>query len=147
LENEIASIQGVLAGAPWVTSAGSGKVGWALQQDYAEAAAAVLAGNGHDNTIYELSGKPLTQDQLASELGAVLGKEVSVQHVDDTAYADIMKGAGVPDFVIPILVGIQQGIREGALQIESNDFDKLLGRPATPIREALTQIVSGKGER
>jgi NAD(P)H dehydrogenase (quinone) len=147
LENEIASIQGVLAGAPWVTSAGSGKVGWALQQDYAEAAAAVLAGNGHDNTIYELSGKPLTQDQLASELGAVLGKEVSVQHVDDTAYADIMKGAGVPDFVIPILVGIQQGIREGTLQIESNDFDKLLGRPATPIREALTQIVSGKGER
>ncbi|QMV43442.1 SDR family oxidoreductase [Cohnella cholangitidis] len=143
LENEIASIQGVLAGAPWVTSAGSGKVGWALQQDYAEAAAAVLAGNGHDNTIYELSGKPLTQDQLASELGAVLGKEVSVQHVDDAAYADIMTGAGVPDFVIPILVGIQQGIREGTLQIDSNDFEKLLGRSVTPIREALTQIVSG----
>ena len=30
-ENEAASIQGVLAGAPWVTSAGDGKVGWALQ--------------------------------------------------------------------------------------------------------------------
>lgn len=44
LENEIPSIQGVLAGAPWVTSAESGKVGWALQQEYAEAAAAVLAG-------------------------------------------------------------------------------------------------------
>ncbi|UUZ91023.1 NAD(P)H-binding protein [Paenibacillus sp. P25] len=44
LENEAASIQGVLAGAPWVTSAGSGKVGWALQQEYAEAAVAVLTG-------------------------------------------------------------------------------------------------------
>ncbi|MFZ2364224.1 MAG: NmrA family NAD(P)-binding protein, partial [Trichococcus flocculiformis] len=40
LENEISGIQGVLAGAPWVTSAENGKVGWALQQDYAEAAAA-----------------------------------------------------------------------------------------------------------
>ncbi|CAG7614014.1 SDR family oxidoreductase [Paenibacillus allorhizosphaerae] len=143
LENEISSIQGVMAGAPWVTSAGSGKVGWALQQDYAEAAAAVLAGNGHENTIYELSGKPLTQEELASALGTVLGKKVSVQQVDDTTYADIMKGAGVPEFVIPILVGIQQGIREGTLQIESNDFEKLLGRPITSIREALTQIVNG----
>lgn len=140
LENETASIQAVLAGAPWVTSAGSGKVGWALQQEYAEAAA-VLAGNGHENTIYELSGKLLTQEELASALGTVLGKEVPVQQVDDATYADIMKSAGVPDFVIPILVGIQQGIREGALEIESNDFEKLLGRPTTPISKALSQIV------
>jgi NAD(P)H dehydrogenase (quinone) len=143
LENEISSIHGVIAGAPWVTSAGSGKVGWALQQDYAEAAAAVLKGSGHENTIYELSGKLMTQEELASALGEVLGNEVPVQQVDDATYADIMKSVGVPDFVIPILEGIQQGIREGALEIESNDFEKLLGRPVTPIREALTQIVDG----
>jgi len=143
LENETASIQAVLAGAPWVTSAGSGKVGWALQQEYAEAAAAVLASDGHENTIYELSGKLLTQEELASALGTALGKEVSIYQVDDAAYADIMKNAGVPDFVIPILVGIQQGIRGGNLEIESNDFDKLLGRPLTPINEALSQLVQG----
>lgn len=141
LENETASIQGVLAGAPWVTSAGAGKVGWALQQDYAEAAAAVLAGEGHEHTIYELSGKLLTQEELVSAVGAVLGKDVPVQQVDDAAYADIMKGAGVPDFVIPMLVEIQKGIREGALEVESNDFEKLLGRPATPVDRALRQIV------
>lgn len=143
LENETSSIQGVLAGAPWVTSAGSGKVGWAPQQDYAEAAAAVLAGNGHENTVYELSGKLMTQEELASAIGAVVGKEVPVQQVDDAAYANIMKGAGVPGFLIPFLVEIQKGIREGALEIESNDFEKLLGRPVTPISEALTQIVNG----
>ncbi|BBH20604.1 hypothetical protein Back11_19490 [Paenibacillus baekrokdamisoli] len=143
LENEIGSIQGVMAGAPWVTSAGSGKVGWALQQDYAEAAATVLAGDGHENTIYELSGKPMTQEELASALGTVLSKEVHVQQVDDATYANIMKGAGVPEFVLPILVGIQQGIREGTLEIESNDFEKLLGRQVTPISDALTQIVNG----
>ncbi|RUT29514.1 SDR family oxidoreductase [Paenibacillus zeisoli] len=142
LENEIPSIQGVIAGAPWVTSAGNGKVGWAMQQDYAEAAAAVLSGQGHDNTIYELSGKLLTQNEIASALGHVLGKEVPLQQVDDTAYADIMKGAGLPDFLIPMLIGIQKGIREGTLEIESHDFEKLLGRPATPIHEGLSQIVS-----
>lgn len=142
LENEIGNIQGVLAGAPWVTSAEDGKAGWASRQDYAEAAAAVLAGNGHDNTIYELSGKLMTQEELVSVIGTVLGKEVPVQQVDDAKYAEIMKGAGIPDFIIPILVGIQQGIREGALEIESNDLEKLLGRPVTPIREALAQIVN-----
>lgn len=143
LENEIPSIQGVLAGAPWVTSAESGKVGWALQQEYAEAAAAVLAGEGHENTVYELSGKLLTQAELVTALGDVLGKEVPLQQVDDEQYADIMKQAGVPEFALPIVVGIQQGIREGQLAIESQDFEKLLGRPLTPIAKALDQIVSG----
>jgi len=142
LENETASIQGVLAGAPWVTSAGSGKVGWALREEYAEAAAAVLAGEGHENTVYELSGKPLTQEELASALGKALGREVPVRQVDDAAYADIMKGAGVPDSVIPFLLGIQQGIREGQLDVASSDFEKLLGRPLTPIDQALSRLVS-----
>jgi NAD(P)H dehydrogenase (quinone) len=141
LENEISSIQGVLAGAPWVTSAGNGKVGWALQQDYAEAAAAVLSGSGHDHTVYELSNTLLTQEEFTLTLGTVLGKEVPVQQVDDITYADIMKGAGVPAFLIPFLVDIQKGIREGTLECESNDFEKLLGRPATPVNEAITQIV------
>ncbi|MGD7054921.1 MULTISPECIES: SDR family oxidoreductase [Bacillaceae] len=143
LENEISSVQGVLAGAPWVTSAGNGKVGWALQQDYADAAVAVLTGNGHENTIYELSGKLLTQEEFVSALGNVLGKEVPLQQVDDNTYADIMKGAGVPDFLLPFLVEIQTGIREGTLEVESNDFEKLLGRSATPISDGLNQIVNG----
>jgi NAD(P)H dehydrogenase (quinone) len=141
LENEISSIQGVLAGAPWVTSAGNGKVGWAPQQDYAEAAAAILSGNGHENTIYELSGTLLTQEELAAAVGNVLDKEVPVQQVDDATYADIMRGVGVPDFLIPMLVDIQKSIREGTLAVESNDFEKVLGRPATPTSQALAQMV------
>lgn len=144
LENELPSIQGVLAGAPWVTSAGSGKVGWALQQDYAEAAAAVLAGSGHENTIYELSGKPHTQEEFVSAVGAVTGKTAAVQQVDDDTYADIMRKAGVPDFILPFLVGIQKGIRAGALEVESGDFEKLLGRPLLSIRDALGKLIAGK---
>ncbi|SFC94818.1 NAD(P)H dehydrogenase (quinone) [Bacillus sp. OV322] len=144
LENEIGSIQGAMAGAPWVTSAGEGKVGWALQQDYADAAAAVLVGDGHENTVYELSGPLLTQEEMVSALSNVLGKEIPVQQVSDEKYAEIMKGLGLPDFVIPIIVGIQESIRNGSLDVESNDFEKVLGRPVTPINEALTQLVNAK---
>ena len=141
LENEIASIQGVLEGAPWVTSAGSGKIGWALKQDYAEAAAIVLAGKGHENTIYELSGKAVTQEELVIALGNVLKKKISLKQVTDEDYANIMKNAGIPDEVLPMLVEIQKNIRGGSLEIESEDFEKVLGRPYTPVEEGLENIV------
>lgn len=141
LENEAGTIQAVLAGAPWLTSAGSGKVGWATRADYAQAAAAVLSGEGHENTIYELSGKPITQEELAAILAGVLGRDVPVQQVDDAAYAKTMLGAGVPEAAIPIVVGIQQAIREGALDVASSDFEKLLNRPLTPLSQGISELV------
>lgn len=143
LENEISSIQAAMTGGSWVTSAADGRVGWALQQDYAEAAAVVLSGSGHENTIYELSGKLMTEAELASAVGKALGSEVSVQFVDDATYADMMKGVGVPDFIVPLLVSIQQSIREGTLAIASDDFEKLLGHPVTPIDQALHMVIDG----
>lgn len=143
IENEIGTIQGVLAGAPLVTSAGAGKVGWASRGDYAQAAANVLTGNGHENTVYELSGTPITHDDLAAILSKVLDREVPIQHVDDETYGKIMAGAGVPEQVVPILVAIQSAIRDGVLDLESNDLPTLLGRPVTPLSEAIEELVSG----
>lgn len=142
LENEIGSIQGVLAGAPWVTSAGNGKVGWATRQDYAEAAANVLTGEGHENTVYELSGKPLTQEELTQIISGVIGKEIKVLQVDDEAYASTMSKVGVPEAALPIVVAIQRGIREGWLDIESGDLEKLLKRPATPLADVIRNMIN-----
>ncbi|KRF31776.1 SDR family oxidoreductase [Paenibacillus sp. Soil787] len=143
IENEIGTIQGVLAGAPLVTSAGAGKVGWASRGDYAQAAANVLAGNGHENTVYELSGALITHEDLAAVLSTVLDREVPIQQVDDETYAKIMAGAGVPEPVVPILVAIQSAIRDGVLELESSDLQTLLGRPVTPLSKAIEEIVNG----
>lgn len=143
LENEAGSIHAAAAGAPWLTSAGEGKVGWATRRDYAEAAAAVLTGEGHENAVYELSGKPLTQAELAAIAGGVLGKDIRVQQVDDATYSSVMAGAGVPEAALPIVVAIQAAIREGALDIESGDLEKLLQRPQTPLNEGISALVNG----
>ncbi|TCI57516.1 SDR family oxidoreductase [Exiguobacterium sp. SH1S21] len=142
LENELGGIQGVLAGAPWVTAARDGKVGWALQQDYAEAAANVLMADDFEQNIFELSGPLHTQAELVEALSDVLGREVKLQEVSAEAYADVMRGAGVPEGAIPIVVGIQDSIRNGSLEVESNDFELVLGRPVTPLKEALQKLVS-----
>ena len=141
LENELPAIQAAAAGAPWVTSAGSGKVGWALRREYAEAAANALARGGEEGRIYELSGRPATQDELAAALGSVLGRDIPVQHVDDDTYAAIMKKAGTPEPVVPFLVAIQNGIREGSLDVESRDLETLLGRPPLDLRDALKELL------
>ncbi|WP_340030944.1 SDR family oxidoreductase [Paenibacillus sp. FSL K6-1122] len=141
LENEAGSVQAATQGAPWVHATNDSQVGWATRNDYAHAAAAVLAGEGHENTVYELSGKLRTQAELAAIVGEVLGQEINVQNVDDAAYADIMKGAGLPDFVVSMLVDMQSAIREGALAVESDTLEKLLGRPAQPLSEGIKAIV------
>ena len=141
LENELGSIQGVLAGAPWVTAARDGKVGWALQDEYAEAAAIVLTTEAFDQEIYELSGPLHTQHEFVEALSDVLGQDVALQEVTAEAYGDVMRGAGVPEGAIPIVVGIQDSIRNGSLEVESTDFERLLGRPVTPLRDALKQIL------
>lgn len=142
LENEMGAVGAALAGAPISTSAGQGKAGWALRADYAQAAAAVLLDNSRESTVYELSGPLATYDDLAAALSQVLGRQVAVEHVDDAAYGQGLIDAGVPEFVAPILVGFAAQIRDGALAVESNDFQKLLGRPVTPLPEALAQLVS-----
>ncbi|MFT8317575.1 MAG: SDR family oxidoreductase [Sporolactobacillus sp.] len=144
IENELSTIQGILSGAPLVTSAENGKVGWATRADYAQAAAVVLAGPGHENTIYELSGTPRTYADLAEIIEGVIQREVPVQKVDDAGYTTLMKNAGVPEAILPMLVSIQKDIREGTLDIESNDFQKLLGRPVTPLSDYIRRVINEK---
>lgn len=142
LENEMGTIQAALQGAPWLTSAGVGKVGWAIRRDYAEAAANVLTNEGHNNKVYELSGPLLTQEELAAILAEVSGKDIPVQQVDDATYEQVMKEAGVPADALPFVVGIQTAIREGSLAVESQDFQKVLGHPNTPLHEGFREILN-----
>ncbi len=142
LENETSSIGAAIAGAPWLTAAGNGKVGWAPRKDYARAAARVLLNDAIKNVVFELSGKPLTQSDLAKEVGKVLGKDIPVMLVSDEAYADAIKSAGLPEFLIPMLVSIQHDMREGTLDFESNDLSSILGDAVTPLSEGIREIVN-----
>lgn len=63
----------------------------------------------------------MTQVELVAALGDVLGEEILVQQVDDATYTDIMRGAGMPEAYLPMLVNTQKGIRDGGLEIQSND--------------------------
>lgn len=142
VENEAGSIQAAAAGMPVVTAAGAGRIGWASRRDLAEAAAAVVGGASHDNTVYELSGPPRTYDDFAVAIGEVLGRDVPVQHVDANEYRRMIGALGLPPYMVELLVDAQRAMRNGALDVESDDLARLLGRRPTPLKETISQILN-----
>lgn len=139
-ENELATAQNSINGAPWVTSAGNGKVGWVLRSELAEATATILATDGHENKVYELGGKNLTQAELVAALSEVTGKEVQVMAVDDEAFRDMLKG-NVPDQAIDMMIMVQASIRDGKLENHHSDLEQLLGREPATAKEAFTALL------
>lgn len=145
LENEAVAIHAAAAGAPVVTAAGEGKIGWVLRDDLALAAAAVLAGPGHENTVYELSGRPHTHSDLAAAIGQAKGRVIPVQHLDDAGYRRMLTGFGLPGFLVELLGEAQRAMRQGAFDVGSGDLEQLLGRPATSLADGVTRILSNSG--
>ena len=142
LENEMGFVQAAKAGAPIVTSAGQGKVGWALRSEYALAAAKVLSQKAPTQDVYELSGLLATYEDLGKALTKMLGKQVTVQLVDDDAYTKGLTANGLPSFVVDFIVGAARSIREGALAVESHDFEVVLGRPVKSLSESLKELIA-----
>lgn len=141
IENEIDTLKAVVDGAPLVTSAGNGKVGWVPRIDYAEAAAAILSTDNHENTIYELSGIPSTYEDMATALSSLLDKEVPLLQVDDQEYRKFLIEQGFPEGYLDFYVEVQQAIRQGDLDVKSSDLSLLLNRPAITLQESLTEII------
>lgn len=143
LENEASSIQGAAAGIPWLSSSLNGKVGWTLRKDYAEAAAIVLTENTPHKDIYELAGNLLTQKELADLTSIVLEKPVAFNEVQESEYASVLESAGLPDFVISMVVGIQHDIALHSLEAPYSDLEEVLGHPQTPLEEGIRKILQG----
>ncbi|MFF8443164.1 NAD(P)H-binding protein [Streptomyces californicus] len=137
-ENYTANLAPVLEHRAVVSNAGEGRIASASRADYAAAAAAVLTGDGHLNTAYELSGDtawPLAA--YAALLSELTGEEIAYKNVPAAAHHEILVGAGVPEGFAAILVDVDAAIERGRLAGTSGDLARLIGRPTTPLAETV----------
>jgi NAD(P)H dehydrogenase (quinone) len=125
-----------LAGA-----AGDGRISAATRADFADAAAAVVAGPGHENTVYELGGAGFTLAELAAVISAESGREVTYTDLPEEGYVQVLVGAGVPEQFARILADSDRGAAKGALEVSPDDLTRLIGHapttPAEAVRAAL----------
>jgi NAD(P)H dehydrogenase (quinone) len=118
-------------------SAGDGLVSAAARVDFAEAAATVLVEDGHAGAVYELGGQGFTLTELAAAVTAATGVQVSYTNLPVADYEQLLIGAGLPAPVARILSDADRGLSQGELFVETTDLEKLIGRPATTLAEAL----------
>lgn len=139
-ENLINDLAGVIERGAVVGAGADGKIAGAARADFAEAAAVVVTTDGHDGAVYELGGdERLTYAEFAEKVSEFAGKTVTYQFVPEDVYTDILESVGLPAPVAEILADSDVSIAKGALDTESGDLQKLIGRSSTPVAEVLKQ--------
>ncbi|MFI8192950.1 NAD(P)H-binding protein [Streptomyces sp. NPDC085946] len=137
-ENYTENLAPVLAHDTVVAAAGEGRVSSASRADYAAAAVAVLTGEGHENTTYELGGdEAWSFAEYAAELSRQTGREIGYRAVTTEELTGILTGAGLPGPLAAVLAGVDTSIEKGELVVPGGDLSRLIGRPTTPLSEAV----------
>ncbi len=137
LENYTAQLPTYLEHGAVLGAAGEGRVSAATRGDYAEAAATVLAEDGHAGRAYELGGSAFTLGELAATVARVSGSDVVYRDLPVEDYAAALVGAGLPDGYAHALADSDRGIAAGALFTDTGDLERLIGRPTTSLEDAV----------
>jgi NAD(P)H dehydrogenase (quinone) len=138
-ENYTAQIPTYLEYGAVLGSSGEGRISGASRADFAAAAAAVLTGEGHQNRVYELGGDTaFTLAELAAVVAQASGKPVVYRDLPVEEFRAALVAAGLPEPVAAGYADADRAIREGALLVETGDLGRLIGRPTTTLREAVT---------
>ncbi|WP_329231755.1 SDR family oxidoreductase [Streptomyces sp. NBC_01460] len=142
-ENYTANLGPVLEHGAVVANAGEGRVASATRADYADAAAAVLTGEGHIGAAYELSGDVAwSLSEYAAVVAAASGKEIVYTEVPAEVHQEILVKAGLPEPFAAILVDVDEAIARGLLAGTSGDLARLIGRPTTPLAETVAAALA-----
>lgn len=139
IENYTERLDGALATGKVLGSAQNGRIAAATRADYAAAAVAALT--GHDMApSYELAGDTaFSMSELAAEVARASGCSIAYQDLPAAVYRERLIGFGVPEDFAGVLVDSDLGIIDGELDDDSHTLSKLIGRPTTSLRAALSK--------
>ncbi len=136
-ENYTEQITDYLSRGAIVGAAGDGRIAAATRADYAAAAAVVMTEDGHSGATYELAGTPFTLKELAAEITEVSGSSVVYQDVTVSELVDVLKGAGLDEGTAGFVAALDEATARGDLDSDSDDLARLIGRPTTPLADAV----------
>jgi NAD(P)H dehydrogenase (quinone) len=121
-----------------VAAWGEGRVASAPVEDYAEGVARILTASGYEGRVVELTGDTAwSGEDFAAAATEVLGRTVTyARRTEDERPVDL-DAAGMPPERRAATLAHEIAIRDGALAATSHELAALLGRPTTPLAEAL----------
>ena len=123
-------------------AAGDGAVSAATRADYAAAAAAVVATDGHAGAVYELGGAPFTMAALAQVVSAATGRTVTYTDLPVEQYQRLLVAAGLPEPAAAVFADGDRGVADGELHVPGDDLERLIGRAPTSLSDAVAGAVA-----
>jgi NAD(P)H dehydrogenase (quinone) len=134
VDNYLMSMPRNLQAGTWYTATGSGKVSNISRDDCARAAAAALANPPAGSQILTLTGsESLSSEEIAALVSEASGKPLKVVPVTDEQLAEGMAAAGLPDFVVKMLVSADANIRAGNFDTVTDHYQMLTGTSPMPL--------------
>lgn len=141
---------GFIASGTWLTSTNGAREAMVWREDCVDCAVAVLTTPDHENQAYHITG-PNRENfaEVAEMMNRHLGCAISVIETDDDGMYAMFDALGVPrepvdDQTVAGLpwnsddmVSFERAIREGALDICSDDVERLTGRKARSVEEMI----------
>lgn len=143
-ENYTGSLSAVLTYGVLLGASGNGKISSASRLDFAEAAVAVLTGNGHEGKTYELAGdESYTLSDMAAEIGKLTGKNITYNNLPVEGYAAALVQAGLPEGIAQFLAGTHVSTEKGDLFDDGHKLSQLIGRPTTAMSKTIADALAG----
>ncbi|MGV1833773.1 SDR family oxidoreductase [Rhizobium rhizogenes] len=134
-DNFLMGLPHSLATGKWYTATAGGRTSNISRDDCALAIAAALASDASESATYTLTGSTsLTIEDVASVVSKITGRPLEVVQVNDEQFAAGLSGAGLPKFVVDMLVSADANARAGKFDILTNDFNKLTGKEPQTVR-------------
>jgi NAD(P)H dehydrogenase (quinone) len=137
-EFQVAAAARAFASGHLVHNNGDGATAYVSREDCAAAAAAALAGDGHEDRVYDITGPELvTQAQLAALVSEITGRRVDAVAIDDDEATRNLTAVGLPADVAMAYASFGTAIREGVLEVVSSHVEELTGRRPRSLRDVL----------
>jgi NAD(P)H dehydrogenase (quinone) len=137
LENYTGQVPQYVATGEVLGIDGGARIGAASRADMAAATAAALLDEGTAGATFELSGPPITLAGLAEAVTDVTGTKVAYRDVTPEELTAILRGTGLDDGTAGFVVALEESVARGDLDVPGDDLERLLGRPATTLPDAL----------
>jgi NAD(P)H dehydrogenase (quinone) len=115
---------------------GTRKTAYASRDDFCAAAAAVLAGDGHNHKIYNITGPQSSLRDVAALLSELSGKTIVVEQLQGEELRQYMLARGTdPEIVEMIMKSPGGNAYLGNREDIASDFPRLIGREAHTLHE------------
>ncbi|MFT8413806.1 MAG: SDR family oxidoreductase [Oenococcus oeni] len=115
--------------------------GWALEREYAEAAAKVLTAND-PKQVYEFAGASRSYEDLGEALKKATGNDITIKQITRDEYIKHLESTGLDNNTAALFASFQEPIDDGALNENSTDLQKTLGHDLTDLPDAIKEILN-----